>query len=496
MTFLKKARIFTTIFLFCIAGWFLFTYRLLEVPPGINGDEAVIGYNAALVSRNGLDSNNNFLPLFTSVPKSNDWKQPVTFYAEILAFKIFGPSYFTLRAVSVFFALLSGSLIFLLINELLGFKTALAGLAIFLTIPIVMIQSHLALENIAPVPFISFWLWMIIKYSKQLKLRYLVLAAIALSVGLYSYLGLRLIVPSLAVLTIIFVYYLSQKSFDKVRKGVFIFILIILAFFALFLNVKDKYPGSFLGQYRPYGVTAYQQFLLPYLSSFDPTFLFIKGDVTPYHSTGKQGMFLLGTLPLFVYGIVKIIKNNKSIQTFILASFFLTPILFGLASDTHRASRLLTLIPFYTIVASIGGVGMIEKVNFKFKKKIISFTLISFLAFLIMLNYVDFLRDYWFEYPLRVKAEFSRPFNLAFERAQELARQHNLTPLIQDDFRVENPIAVDFFETIYFPKKLKRWKTDQTLPKSSLVIVNYSEDMKKIPSEKIKGTEFGILTNY
>ncbi len=39
------------IFLFIILGWLLFTFKLTEVPPGINGDEATIGYNAALVAR-------------------------------------------------------------------------------------------------------------------------------------------------------------------------------------------------------------------------------------------------------------------------------------------------------------------------------------------------------------------------------------------------------------------------------------------------------------
>ncbi|MDP3758135.1 MAG: hypothetical protein Q8Q86_00290, partial [Candidatus Daviesbacteria bacterium] len=97
----SRLQIVAALLLFFIFGWFLFTFRILDVPPGINGDEAVIGYNAALVARNGFDSNGKFLPLFTASAGSRDWKQPVTFYSTVLAFRIFGTTYFVLRAVSV-----------------------------------------------------------------------------------------------------------------------------------------------------------------------------------------------------------------------------------------------------------------------------------------------------------------------------------------------------------------------------------------------------------
>ncbi len=495
-----RAQIFITIIAFFIVGWFLFTYRILEVPPGINGDEAVIGYNAALVSKNGYDSNNVFLPLFISVPGSNDWKQPITFYAEILAFRIFGPSFFTLRAVSVFFVLVSGILIFFLIKELRDFKTALVGLSIFATIPIVMIQSHLALENIAPVPFIAFWLWMIIKYAKEMKIKYLVLGAIALSLGLYSYLGLRLIVPVLAFLNIILVYYLNRKSPSKAIFPILIFIITVLPFLLFFLVVKGSYPGSFLGLYRPYNIISYQQFFLPYLSTFDPSFLFVTGDVTPYHSTGKQGMFLLSTLPFFIYGLVKILQNKQRSQIFILLSFFLTPILFGFASDIHRASRLLALIPFYTVITSIGVIGMFEiirKVNLMIHNKIIGYTFILLMFFLIILNYADFLRDYWYEYPNRIKSEFAKPYQLVFEKTYYLSKQNNLAAFIQSDLLVQNPIALDFFREVYFPGNLKLWKDDQLLPENSVIIVTDNNLSKREKADQIKIGEsgLGILIN-
>ncbi|MCL5784301.1 MAG: glycosyltransferase family 39 protein [Patescibacteria group bacterium] len=397
-------RIIIILLAFFIFGWLLFTYRILDVPPSINGDEAAIGYNAVLVARTGHDSNGRFLPLFTAAEDSKDWKQPITFYSEVLAFRLFGPSYFVLRAVSVFLVLLSGSIIFLLVYELFGLKAAICSLLIFATTPIIMIQSHLALENIAPVPFIAFWLWMIVKYNKNAKNKYLVLAATSLGCSIYSYLGLRLIVLPLIILTIAFVYFLNRKSPKMVIHQVLIFLILISVFPLMLLVVKNQYPGSALGLYRAYKVTSYQQILLPFISAFDPSFLFLQGDTTPYHSTGKQGMFLLASLPLFALGLAKILQKRQPILVVIAISFFLMPILFGLASDIHRASRLLSLIPSYAVISSVGMITLVSVRN-KFWRSIFVFAMIL----VILLNFADFIKDYWYEYPTRVKSDFSKP---------------------------------------------------------------------------------------
>lgn len=458
------------VFLILLIGWFLLTFRILDVPPGINGDEAVIGLNAALVARTGYDINGRFLPLFTADKNSWDWKQPVTFYSEVIAFRLFGSSFFTLRAVSVVFALLSGVLIFFAVRELLGPKIAIFGLIIFLLTPIVVIQSHLALENIAPVPFITIWLWMLIKYSKQKKDRYIVISAISLGMSFYSYLGQRLIAPTLAIIFLIYIY-LINKSFNskKIRSALLSFIVSLLPFLLLLIIVKNSYPAAILAQNRPSNLLSYQQIILPYLSSFDPSFLFISGDSTPYHSTGKHGMFLLATLPLFALGMLKIAQKNSFILNFILLTFFLAPLPLGITPSIHRASRLLVLLPFYIIFTCLGLQFLLGVRN-----KLLRFTFISVLFLLITLNYIDFVKTYWYEYPNWVKSEFAKPYHVVFERAYQLSKQKNLQVFIQHDFRAYNSIAIDFFEQVYFPNKLKLWQEGQPLPQNSILIASDS----------------------
>lgn len=455
------------IFILSIFGWILLTYKLIEVPPGINGDEAVIGYNALLVSRSGRDASGNFLPLFTKSPDSIDWKQPVTFYSTSLAFKLFGPLYFTLRAVSVAITLIAGVIIFFLIKELINSKFAIVGFILFITTPIILIQSHLALENIAPVPFISLWLLLLTKYTKSKDKNLLIFAGISLGAGIFSYLGMRMIAPVLMVLSMGYIYYLNRGNKNKIFNHIIWFILGAVPFFVLLLLSKSYYPGAILGSYRPYQIQDYQALFLPYLSSFDLSFLYIFGDNTPYHSTGKHGMFLLATLPLFILGIINIIGKKTPFLIFILISFFIAPIFFGLGSTIHRASRLLALIPIYVVISTFGFL-FIYHIRQRILRQII---LITFLL-LIFVNFFDFAFDYWHKYPERVKIHFYRPFHLAFDKAYKLSKENQLKVYIQHDFYSETDPSIRFFEEVYFPGNLIKWNMSEPLPSKSVLIAD------------------------
>ncbi len=365
-------------------AFILFFFRITKVPPGINGDEVGIGRNAHLISRNLTDENNNFLPLFIFA-KDSDWKQPVTTYATALVFRIFGASLEALRATSILFILASVIIFYFLAKEIYSFKFFVVGSVVLLTIPIIMIQSHLALENIAVLPFIFFWLLMVAKYDKWKKNTYLFLGGASLGIGIYSYLGMRLIVPVLSLITLIYL----GKNF---RRGVY-FLLGVIPFFLLLYVANFYYPGAAIGHYNA-PPPSLNEFLLRYLSTFDLSFLFIKGDSAPYHSTGRTGMFLVASLPLFVTGILRILKEKKPMELLILSSFFLTPLLFGLVPEIYRASRLLALVPFYVIISVVGYLEISKRLGLA-------------ILTLIMINYIFFARDYWFDYAERVRKDFS-----------------------------------------------------------------------------------------
>ena len=152
-----------TLLFFVVLAFVFLSYKITTVPPGINGDESGIGYNAILMSRNLTDENNNFLPLFIFA-KGSDWKQPISVYTTALMFKVFGSSFLILRVTSVLFVIVSIIILYFLTKEIFNFRFFVVSFLILITTPIIIIQSHLALENIAVLPFVLFWLLMLAKY--------------------------------------------------------------------------------------------------------------------------------------------------------------------------------------------------------------------------------------------------------------------------------------------------------------------------------------------
>lgn len=367
--------------LLCLLAFLLFSFRLTQVPPGINGDELGIARNAVLVSRNLTDENSNFLPLFVFARSSADWKQPVTVYTTAAFFKIFGISFTTLRMTSISFIIASIIILYFLTKEMFDFKFFIIGSLVLITTPIILIQSHLALENIAVLPFIFFWLLMLSKNKNPICA---FLAGIALGIGIFSYLGMRIIVPVLSLLTLVY----FGRNFKQSTR----FLLGVLPFFVLLYIAGFYYPGAVVGNFNS-SIPSISDFALRYLSVFDLSFLFLKGDATAYHSTGRAGMFLVAALPLFLAGIWKILRQKKPFEMLVLTSFFLLPILFGFVPDIYRASRLLALIPFYVIISTIGFLAIPKKIG-------------VVIIVLMAIGYWFFVNDYWFSYPKRVEKIF------------------------------------------------------------------------------------------
>ncbi|MBI2012180.1 glycosyltransferase family 39 protein [Candidatus Daviesbacteria bacterium] len=484
----NKVFVFFISLIILVIFYFLFSFKLLDVPPGINSDEASSGFNGVLLSKNLRDENNRFLPFFVLTLDGKDWRNPVYQYTMVLIFKVLGASYYNLRLVSVIFALLSIVLIFFLLYKFEGWKLAVLGVTLLATTPILMIQAHLAHENIAPVPFIIIFLLGILLYQRKGKWRYLTLSALSLGISFYSYKALRLFVPVWAVLTYLYIVYLNSK-FDfskqtiiKSFKAILVFSIALLPFFAIIPILELKYAGAIAGGSNP-SIDSYQNFFYYYLSNFDPAFLYVSGDATPYHSTGKHGALLLTSLPLFLIGAYQAIRKN-SFVVFCLACFLFAPLFFGLVGSFHRANRLLAMLPPYIVVASYGGYRLWElrnRARSLWKKKALSASFLTG-AILLTLNYVDFLGFYYFKYPVEVRAHFSNNSHDSYFMLSKEAKKNKLEPFIESDIYRSDGYAAKFFESSYFDRKILKWTPGTKVPATSILLTNSEilEGMKKI----------------
>lgn len=457
---------------------FFFTYRLTQTPPGLTIDEASIGYNATLLSRTLRDESGRFLPFFPLTINGGDYKQPITMYSTALVFKIFGPSLISLRLVSVVAAIVSMGLIFYLGYQLLGVTGGIVAAIVFITTPMVLIHSHLAQENIMPIPFTLLWLIGMFLHSKKGNRWFLLLSGVFLGLSLYSYKGMRAIVPVWAVLTVLYLFFTNIKHSIK---NCFFFVLGFLPFVVIIPWLNTHYAGA-VYEASSLQVKSFYTFIYPYLSSFDLSALFIKGDSTPWHSTGIHGVFLLSTLPVFLIGLAKAAKKDK-FWLFLFLAFVSTPLLFGQVGSVYRFSRLLVFVPFFVLFSSLGIVTIYRS---KYGK-----LFLPILILLFAINFVDFTQYYWYRYPKIEQSNFFTDTEKPYKKLAAISQEKGLKPFVfVDNYNADGEVS-KFYEAAYFPSGLGHWKPGDILPPNSVIMAKLQSqpDLKQY-GEPINGYYF------
>lgn len=467
------------IFIFCL---FFFSFRLLDVPRGITIDEAAFGYNASLIAETGRDENGRFLPVFVLSLEGRDWRQPVAQYLQVTSFKLFGRSLYNLKFVSVLVTAASGLLIYLLGVQLKSRVFGWLALLIFITSPIILIHSHLALDNIMPVPFILIWLYGLLKYGKNRSLKFLVVSGISLGIGFYAHKSMRSAASVWTLLTVFYLIITQIKNWNmftsKNYRPVIFFLAAIAPFYLVSPILNYKYAGAVYGS-QTISMNSLYDFFYFYISNFDLSFLFIKGDSILHHSTGKHGMFLLVTLPLFFYGLYKSFSSKNRFYIFLTVCFFTGPLLISLVGSIHRSSRIIFLAPIFSIIASYG---LLEL--FKLKEKFLRGLMIFFLL-LAFLNIYDFLKYYWYKYADDTYHIFYAPVGInAYKKLDELSKKENLKPLISWTLLNTNGdggTIEDFSRSLYFPEP-EGFDEKNRLPEGAVLLSNSSniENLEKI----------------
>lgn len=449
-----------------------FSYKLIQVPSGITGDEAAFGYNAILLSRTLHDENGRKLPVFVLSLNGTDWRQPVTQYFITAYFKIFGPSLFNLRFTSVLIAVVSIWLIYFLGKKVVGSNIGGTAASIFLaTTPIFMMQSHLGLDNIYPIPFVIVWLIGLYQYKKTNKKYWLIISSFGLGFGFYAYKAMRIFIPVWVFLSLLFIaeeflVKRSLRNFKKVFQPILFFAISFLPFIIIIPLLEFLYAGAVLNNEHLIFPGIYN-FTFPYLSNFDPSFLFIKGDDLLFHSTGIHGMYLLASLPFFIAGLFSSWKRN-SFWKLIIISFFLGPILFGFLGSVHRASRLLAEIPLYSLICTFGFLTLWTK-----KAKFVVLLLIGFF----LLNYFDFLHYYLWQYADTTRNLFNcfSCSDNAYRFLKDEAAKENKTPYVDEVLANREGEVQDFAQAIYFLASPKSWDGKrEDLPENAILMTDNS----------------------
>lgn len=470
----------------------IFCYRLTKVPPGINIDESSFGYNGSLLAKNLRDENNRLLPVFILTLDGKDWKPPVRMYLTAITFRLFGRSYLNFKMVSVFVAVISCFLFFLLLKLFFNTKLSLIGLFIFASSPSLLLQSHLGADNIDVLPWIILWLYFFVLYCKKFKPTYLLLSGIFLGISFYTYKAMHAIVPVYLGISVVYLFLFNfcrktGKKFD------FLWFLLGIAPFLIPLEwLQVHYAGAI---YDPAIINrpSFYDSVYVYLSSFDFSFVFLRGDKMLMHSTGRHGIFLLSYLPLSFLGLIQLYKEKKLIYYFIFASLILTPLLFTVVGSVYRASRLLAYIPFASFIFTLG-----VKFILEIKNKTIGKVLLLIFFLLVSINYTSFIRYYWYDYPKLISGDFSPNLNGAMAELKKLTLKTGKNPYFEKSTYVFHKADLQFFKELYFPyQEVKIWiREEESFPGQSFVLSNISGGGALINYQVIPSLESGQKTMY
>lgn len=367
------------IIIFALAAVFRF-WQITSYPVSLTMDEVAIGYGSYSLLQTGRDDWGQILPIaFKSV---GDYKPPVNFYLNIPTIYLFDLSEFAVRSPV---ALLGGltSIIFVIFLRRLGLSktSALFGGFWLAILPWHAHYSRYGLEAITALYFliagVSCWLTSL----PQKSYFWMVLAIINFSLSVWAYHSNRLFVPLLILFLVITERnHLKYIFVNKIK--LFSLVITLLIFMGPFIwltftseVIKQRAAMTSIlreqsllltlhhGQYSSLSqrifdndvYLIFHHWLGKYTNYFDFRFWFWKAlDFSP-PGYPDSGLFYLVDLPLFIAGVVFLLRSrNSRIKHLALFWLFIGPLASSFTMNEQHTLRTLVWLPFFGIIIASG----------------------------------------------------------------------------------------------------------------------------------------------
>lgn len=422
-----KNKLFLFLFIFIIIIAFILRfYKLGEVPNGLYQDETSIGYNAYSIIMSGKDEYGTPYPVYFK--SFGDWKLPVYIYSDIIPVKLFGLTAFAVRFPSALFGFLTVIIFYFFVSNLTkNKKLAIISTALLSINPWALHYNRATFEVSMGLFFFLLGGFLLNKFfRKNIKFTFL-LGIICFIIALYSYNLTRLLSPLLFGLFILYNKKYLKKSYKpEIIYSVLIGIILLLPFLItlnsgggassasgtlIFSSAAVQAPLLEFRSYvaglpfntdalffNKYVMTAWQ-YITNVISYFSVQFLFVSGSQHGNHGIGNVGLFYLFEFPLFIVGIITLIKRKITGRYLIFIWISIVIFIASLTRDVPHATR-----SFFTVapLEVISGAGMlavyewIKKIRSGFLK--IGVALIGFI--LIIYNLIFYFSSYYIRFPV------------------------------------------------------------------------------------------------
>ena len=342
-----------SIVLLVVAGWLLYATRLGEVPVYVMHDEAQGALQAHSIATTGRDLSGRRLPLYFTEPEFPPGRDPALIYVTALGLKLLPFTEAAVRTPTALIAVLNVVLTFLVARRL--FQSNAMGLVaagMLLLTPIHFIRGRLLLSPLYSIPFILACLWSFARFEEQPTPRRLVMTAIWLGLGAYSYLAAVVMMPIYLAVTLAAGY--RRLGLGAAARAVGAFAATLIPMVLWYVTHPERNSQI---------VSAYQldataespltRWIGMYWSFFDPAFLFVSGDASLINSTREAGFFPMVFALLLPLGLYEVVRLRRPLPVAIAIGFVTAPLV-SIISGAIEMNRVMFAIPFGVLLAAYG----------------------------------------------------------------------------------------------------------------------------------------------
>jgi 4-amino-4-deoxy-L-arabinose transferase-like glycosyltransferase len=373
-------------------------FHLGSLPVSLDKDEAFFGYNAYAIFKTGRDMTGVLFPthlasfLYTPAGYS---------YLILPSIAIFGLSEFAIRFPSALLGSVSVLLVFFVSNELLRKITKHAfndfvsfGAALLLAFMPWHITLSRNANNAPPVMFfILGGVLCYLLYLRKKRISLLIVAFLSFALSLTQYVAPYSLLPLfIPVMVLLFIREIKNKT--HVLSILILYILLILVpLFVTLLSPNLASRAKSLSIFHNAGVQLKldeqlredgvnnsnrlvtrafhnklinysDMFFLNYFKHFSYEFLFVDQGLPLRYKIPSTGLLYLWTLPLLLYGCLKLFQNQRQVALLLFAWIILTPLGSSITiDDVPNVQRTLFMLPAYCILIAYGLVQIISSIR-------------------------------------------------------------------------------------------------------------------------------------
>lgn len=364
---------------------FLRFYKLGNIPPGLNPDEASMGYNAYSLLMTGRDRYGESFPLvFRSL---GTYLLPLYTYLTVIPVDIFGLTIFSVHFVSAL-----SSIVIVFVTLLIIFSIKEINLASkILTILFISISPwavYFGRAGHEVTLSLSFFTLSILLFIKSLS-NHKFIPATLLIVGMSSYIYYAdryLSMLLFPILLFVFRSILFKSKGYLILGLIFLFVsqlpqLAIIHTEAFSRRITQV--NYFNDQVTNKPLYILREFSTHYLEYFSPKSLFFEADPQKARSIPNLSVFYIWMVIPFILGIKVLLKNKtKPVFKILLLLLLIGPIPAALTKDPFYSFRALSFLWVITIVISLGAGYLLELIPSRLNRIVVivivtSFSLVS-----------------------------------------------------------------------------------------------------------------------